>query len=60
MVKIIYYKTIDYSAKRFKCVETDISYEPYMKIIKKIVEAPKIVAKASEYFTNLLDPKIYL
>ncbi|CAG9794115.1 unnamed protein product [Diatraea saccharalis] len=44
-VKIMFYKTVDKTGKRFKAVDTDISYEPYDNILE-IVPNPKIVVKA--------------
>ncbi|CAH2102205.1 unnamed protein product [Euphydryas editha] len=33
-IKIMFYKTVDGSGKRFKAVEIDISYEPYENILE--------------------------
>ncbi|CAG9789811.1 unnamed protein product [Diatraea saccharalis] len=46
-VKIMFYKTVDKTGKRFKAVDTDISYEPYDNILE-IVPNPKIVVKAKK------------
>lgn len=43
-VKIMFYKTVDSTGKRFKAVDTDISYEPYDNILA-IVPNPKIIVK---------------
>ncbi|CAG9783815.1 unnamed protein product [Diatraea saccharalis] len=46
-VKIMFHKTVDKTGKRFKAVDTDISYEPYDNILE-IVPNPKIVVKDDE------------
>lgn len=54
-VKIMFYKTLDNTGKRFKAVETDISYEPYENIVE-IVNNPKIVAKGKRVYFNFDKP----
>ncbi|CAG9789577.1 unnamed protein product [Diatraea saccharalis] len=52
-VKIMFYKTVDKTGKRFKAVDTNISYEPYDNILE-IIPNPKIVIK--ELITKLRSP----
>lgn len=54
-VKIMFYKTMDNTGKRFKAVETDISYEPYENIVE-IVPKPKIVVKGKRVYFNFDKP----
>lgn len=48
-IKIMFFKSVDDSGKRFKVNETDISYEPYENILE-IVPKPKIVKKGKRLF----------
>lgn len=54
-VKIMFYKTLDNTGKRFKAIETDISYEPYENIVE-IVPNPKTVVKGKRVFFNFDKP----
>lgn len=54
-VKIMFYKTLDNTGKRFKAIETNISYEPYENIVE-IVPNPKTVVKGKRVFFNFDKP----
>ncbi|CAH2090885.1 unnamed protein product [Euphydryas editha] len=45
-IKIMFSKTVDGSGKRFKAVETDMSYEPHENILE-IVPNPKMIVKGT-------------
>lgn len=48
--KIMFYKTVNGTGKRFKAVETDIFYEPYDNILKIVPNLKMIVKDKGVYF----------
>ncbi|KAL3282220.1 hypothetical protein HHI36_005414 [Cryptolaemus montrouzieri] len=54
-VKIMFYKTVDDTGRRFKQVETDISYEPYDNILE-IVPNPNIIEKGKRIYFDFDEP----
>ncbi|CAH2095385.1 unnamed protein product [Euphydryas editha] len=54
-IKIMFYKTVDGTGKRFKAVETDISYEPYENILE-IVPNPKMIVKGKRVYFDFDQP----